>query len=209
MPTATPQAPKTADPRQQRILLAVALVLLVPSLYFIWRHFRTHGVEYETVAGRPLLKNESNRFHDQDSGIRFRAPTNWSLQLRTTEAPDAEGKERLIVKYKRLLPKQGLGWLRVYVTDRPKNKSIVEAVAERDPGAGFKPLTKVESRTIAGVPAASISHSNVYHNAISVRDVIGLEYKDRIFFFVATYPAADKGVRDEINQSVNSVVFSD
>jgi hypothetical protein len=208
MTTATPVSSAPRTTRRQRLLLAVALALFATAGYLVWRHFYRPGISVETVANRPLLKRESGEFYDPEVGLRFTVPTNWSMQARTAEAPDRHLKERMLVKYKRLLLNQSTAWLRVYVSDvTDPNKSVVEAVESRNPGTGFRLLSKVKSQTIAGLPAARISYSGYYSGVLCARDVIGVQHKDRIFYFVASYPAADKDAHQQTLQTIESVVF--
>src|SRR5262245_50942714 len=84
-------------------LLALALVLLAGSRFYIWRHLqRSGGIAYETRENRPLLRQSAVEYRDNQVGIRFNPPAKWSMQLLSKEAP-THNSDRMLVKYKRLL----------------------------------------------------------------------------------------------------------
>jgi hypothetical protein len=211
MTTATRPAPADADaannPWRQRALLAVALVLLAGSWYFIWAHFRTPSVTVETMEKRPLLKRETREFHDTDVGIRLMPPPRWSMQARTTEAPDVHRGDRLLVKFKRLLPNAPAAWFRVHVADTPAQEPIAESVMNRDPGPDWKVKGRVETVTVAGLPAARIQYGGRYNGFASLRDIIGVRRGSQVFYFVSTYQIGDRTAQEQAREAMNTVLF--
>jgi hypothetical protein len=208
--------PSTAKPyldtpvpslRRNQVLLGAALAIFLLAGLVFWWNTRGPSVQYETQALRPLLKHDAKEFHDPQVGLRFTPPTSWSMQGRTTEAPDVDVDERMLVKFKRLIPGRPAAWLRVYVEDAAKGESVSAAVKKRQPGPGWSRPTAVQSMTVNGQPAAKITYSGVYNNVPSVRDVIGVQRGQEMFWFVSTYQVADFAAREQTLEAVNSVIF--
>src|SRR5947209_16834132 len=116
-------APKNPPPAQGRrppsarwtLLAGVGAVLGVGVLTAsLWAVFKS-SKEYEALPGRPLLEAPGPEFRDDQVGLRFDPPVNWSMQSRATAPPEEEGAERTLVKYKRLIAGLKPGWLRVGV----------------------------------------------------------------------------------------------
>src|SRR5687768_4789804 len=55
------------------------------------------------TPGRPLLQNDDVLFTDKQLQVQFTPPGNWTMQARSTEAPNMHKAERTVVKFKRLL----------------------------------------------------------------------------------------------------------
>jgi hypothetical protein len=197
-------APMTA--RSWALALA-ALAVLAGALYFIWQHFQTSGIVIETREGRPLLKSNPAEFRDAEVGIRFKPPAKWSMQLVSKEAPE-HSSDRMVVKYKRLLPNAPAAWFRVYVVDVPPHEAIADAVQARNPGHdGWKPRSGVESITVAGYAAAKIRYTGSYNGFPSFRDIVGVRRGGQVFFFVSTYRHGDSAAQQEAAQAMHSVLF--
>lgn len=210
MSTATqpPRRDAAAVPRPQWWLFALALALLLPSLYFIWSYFKSSGIVVETVANRPLLKNDAKEFRDSEVGIRFSAPPRWGMQLRSTDAPDDDDpKDRMLVKYKRLLPNSPAAWFRVHVVAAPQDLAIEQFVKDYPSGHDWKPRGTVRSTTVGGRPAAEMRYGGAYHGFPSYRDIVAVRQGSQVFVFVSTYQVADSAAQQEARQSMNTVLF--
>src|SRR5688500_13144975 len=105
-PVPPPPAQAADNPWKQRIMLGIVVVLLPTSLYFIYRHFQGPSAVIDTMPNRPMLKSEGKEFYDKDTRVRFTQPPRWAMQLRSTESPDDPRGDRMIVKFKRLIPNQ-------------------------------------------------------------------------------------------------------
>ena len=195
--------------RDQRLLLLVAVVLLVPSIYFIWRHFNAPGIYYETGTKRPLLKSEGVDFHDADVGIRFTPPPKWSMQARSFDSPANHRADRLLVKFKRVLPNLSAAWLRVEVVDTPEGQDIAESVKKREPGRDWKSKGDVETMKVGGLPAAKIQHGGVYNGIPSLRDIVGVRRGGQVIYFICTYGVGDRQAQEQTRQAIQTALFDD
>jgi len=202
----TPAAAKR-DPRTQRWLLAGALVLLATSSYFIWRHFYRPGISYQTTEKRPLLVSDQKEFHDAQLGLRFTPPPKWSMQLQTTEATGDHRPDRMVVKYKRVLPKLSAAWFRVEVADAPAGEDVGESLAKRQAGKDWKSKGDVSTTTVSGLPAAKILYGGTYDGFPSLREIVAVRRGGQVFYFVSTYQFADKQAQEQTRQTLQTVLF--
>lgn len=208
MVTANPNPPTLASdrPGRQRVLLVVTLALFVPSIYLFWRHFQAPSVKVETVPNAPLLKHEG-AFRDDEVGLRFTPPPQWANQLRTTQAPGLHPADRILVKYKRVLPNQAAAWFRVHVVDLPPDEPITDVVLNRNPGHDWTSKGAVRSTTVAGLPAAEIRYGGTHNEIPSVRDILGVRRGGQVFFFVSTYPVGDRAAEEQTREAIKTVLF--
>ncbi|MCI0684980.1 MAG: hypothetical protein L0Y71_23025 [Gemmataceae bacterium] len=205
-PAPAPASPAD-NPWKQRILLGVVVVLLPTSLYFIYRHFQGPSATLETMPNRPLLKREGKDFHDKHTRVRFTPPPRWSMQLRSTEAPNDHRGDRMIVKFKRILPNQPTASFRVHVVDTPRDQDIADCVKNRSPGHDWKRPSAVSPLTVCGLPAAKITYSAMYNSVPSLRDIIGVRRGDQVFYFVASYQIGDRAAQEECRQAISTVLL--
>jgi hypothetical protein len=205
--TRTPETAPPESPQRQKVLLGLALAIFALAGVVLWLNSRGPSADIETEALRPLLKNDGKEFYDAQVGLRFSPPPNWGMQGRSTDAPgDNPGEEdRLLVKFKRLIPGRHAAWLRVYVEEA--KGPLLEAVKNRDPGKGFSSPSAPQSMTVSGAPAVKVTYSAMYNQAPSLRDVIGVEHGGKVFWFISTYQVADSAAREQTLQAIQSVVF--
>ena len=203
-PSASPAAP--AAPPRQRLLLALALAIFAVAALVLWFNQRRPAAVVEAEGQRPLLRNDAQEFHDEQVGVRFTPPPNWSMQGRTTEAPNVRVAERSLVKFKRLIPGQAPAWLRVYVGTAPRT-SIGEAVKKRDPGPGWSSPTAPQGLSINGLPAAKVVYRGMYNGVQSQREVVGVVRGDDVFWFIPTYAVGDSAARDQTAQAISSIIL--
>jgi len=196
-----------ASLRRQRWLLAGALALLLTSLYFIWTHFQTHGIAYDTGDKRPLLKSEGADFHDAQTGVRFTPPPKWSMQARSYQAPDHKPKDRLIVKFKRTLPNTSAAWLRVEIAEMAADTDIVEVVKQRKAGHEWTTKSAVATTKVSGLPAAKIQLGGKYNEMPALRDVVGVRRGDQVIFFAGTYAVGDRLAHEQFLQTLQTCVI--
>jgi hypothetical protein len=194
--------------RRQQLLLATAVIFIVFAALLLWWNRRGPSARFEVEAERPLLKKDAGgEFHDTQVNVRLTPPPAWSLQGRTTAAPNVQVKERLLVKFKRMLPGQYPAWLRVYVEDGTYG-SLTDAVQKRKPGLNWSKPSSVKPLTIAGQPAAKVSYTGTYNGVPSIRDIVGVQADDRTFWFIATYNTRDQAAPGETAAAIQSTLFT-
>jgi hypothetical protein len=193
--------------RLRYVLGGVAVVLVAFALYRLWGYFRGPSIPDLTAADRPMLKSDGPEFRDTQVGLRFTAPKRWSMQARTTEAPQAHERDRVLVKYKRILPDLPAAWFRVYVVDTPADQSIEQCLAERNPGNDWKTKGEVEKLTVAGQPAARILYGGIYERFPSLREMVGVRRGGQVFYFVSTYRVGDRNAEETTRQLLTTVLF--
>jgi hypothetical protein len=197
------------DARRQKLLLATAAGILMVAALLFWWNRRGPSATVEVEAKRPLLKKDvGSEFHDTQVNLRFTPPPTWSMQGRTTSAPNVQVKERLLVKFKRMLPGQYPAWLRVYVEDGTPG-SLTDAVQKRKPGLAWSKPSPVQPLTIAGQPAAKVTYNGTYNGLPSMREIVGVQAEDRTFWFIATYNIRDQAAPGETAAAIHSTLFPD
>jgi hypothetical protein len=199
--------PTVPNPWKQRVMLGMVAVLLPTSLFFIYRHFQGPSALIETVPNRPMLKSEGKEFHDKDTRVRFTTPPRWSMQLRSGEAPDDRRSERMIVKFKRLLPNQPSASFRVIVVDTPQDQEIAESVKNRKPGQGWGKPSEVTTLTVSGLPAAKVDYTAPYNGFPSRREITGVRRGGQVFYFIATYQLGDRNAQEECRQTMTTILI--
>lgn len=197
-----------ADSGRQKLLLAAAIVVLLLAALLLWWNRRGPSARFEVEPELPLLKKDAgSEFHDTQVNVRLTPPPAWSLQGRTTAAPNVQVEERLLVKFKRMLPGQYPAWLRVYVEDGTHG-SLTDAVQKRKPGLNWSKPSPVERLTISGRPAAKVSYTGTYNGVPSIRDIVGVRADGRTFWFIATYNIRDQAAAGETAAAIQSTLFA-
>jgi hypothetical protein len=167
------------------------------------------------VEGKPLLSTgleERPVFRDEQLGLQFHPPGNWSMQVRSRLAPDDKGKdERVVVKYKRLLEGLHPAWLKVSVVENEATP-LAELIAPRKPEPSWRQLGEVEHLTLQSRPAARITFGGTLAEdggkAEEARTEVVAVRRDRhVFFFTGTYFVADPKGQKRIRTAVESVRF--
>jgi hypothetical protein len=209
MPATGPNVDKSSigTPRPQWALLGLALCIFALAGFLLLRN-RAPSATVETVEKRPLLKRDTKDFQDAQVGVRFTPPPKWSLQARSTEDSNTAIKDRLLVKFKRLIPGVTPAWLRVYVAKTPPAETIVVSVQNRAPGPGWTASGKAQNTTINGLAGAKISYHGEYNGFPSVRDIIGIRRGEDVIFFIATYRIGDVGAQEQTQQAINSTLLT-
>ena len=196
------------DAGRQKTLLATGLVILGLAALLFYVNRRGPAATFEVEAQRPLLKSgDAKEFHDTQVNLRFTPPASWSMQGRTMQAPNVEVKERLLVKFKRMLPGQYPAWLRVYVEDGTP-ASLADAVKHRKPGLAWSKPSPVQSLSVAGRPAAKVTYAGTYNGVPSTREIIGVQADDRTFWFISTYNIRDQAAPGETTAAIQSTVLA-
>jgi hypothetical protein len=201
-------AEETRIDGRQKLLLATAVGILIVAALLFWWNSGGPSARHEVEAQRPLLKKDvGSQFHDTQVNMRFTPPPSWSMQGRTTAAPDVQVKERLLVKFKRMLPGQYPAWLRVYV-EGATHGSLAGAVKNRKPGLAWSKPSAVQTLTIAGRPAAKVAYTGKYNGVPSIREIVGVDAGDRTFWFIATYNTRDQEAPGETTAAIHSALFT-
>ena len=201
------QEQTSIDAGRQKLLLSAALAILAVAALLFWLNRRGPAATFEVEAQRPLLKSDVKEFHDTQVNLRFTPPPTWSMQGRTMQAPNVEVKERLLVKFKRMLPGQYPAWLRVYVEDGT-HASLDDAVARRKPGLAWSKPSPVQRLSIAGRPAAKVTYAGTYNGVPSTREIIGVQADDHTFWFISTYNIRDQAAPGETTAAIQSTVLT-
>src|SRR5262245_10747108 len=96
----TPQI--SPNNRGLTLVIAGAIAFIGVSLLAASAWVYSRPKSYEALPGRPLLEQNQPEFRDEEAGLRFDPPVNWSMQARATAPPEKES-DRMLVKYKRLI----------------------------------------------------------------------------------------------------------
>jgi hypothetical protein len=165
-------------------------------------------------AGMPLLEQTSSEiksFHDNEVGMRFTPPGNWSQQMRSTaEAGDAQG-ERPVVKYKRFVEGYDPAWLKISILEdgtTPLEALLVKKV----PGPGWKQVGGVEQLSRRGLPAAKITFQGQYDQFVNknfTREILAVRRQHTVFFFAGTYMTSDATGKRRIRNAMDSMELDD
>jgi hypothetical protein len=168
----------------------------------------------EPIAGLPLLQQDEKLFTDRQAGIQFTPPMYWSMQVRSTEAPNAHKSERLVVKYKRLIPGYQVGWLKVSVADAPEDKPLADLLKMRKlPEEDWKVTKPVEEGfTVAGRPAARITFGGPLDpDQQGTKDytceLVVVRRGSQVIYISGTFATADEKGQKRIRTALDSLVL--
>lgn len=168
---------------------------------------------YDAVPGRPLLVQDGSLFSDSQVGLRFMPPPEWGMQVRSTEA-SRHRPERLLVKYKRVLPDMAVAWLRVRVMDVPSEQSAAEYLKGRKPPEiNFSPAGEIEEPlTVANHPAAKRTYTGSFDvDGRGMKpfrcEVAAIKRENRIFEFAGTFAENDEKAKEQLKSTLESVTF--
>jgi hypothetical protein len=173
------------------------------------------------VPGEPLLRQndseEPDLFTDRQVGVQFVPPGGWSMQARTTESPREHKPERMVVKYKRLIPGHQVAWLRVSVADAPADQSPADLLKTRKPPEpDWKVRKSVEDGlTVGGQPAARVTFGGPFETddkgdrdftceVVAVRPRPG---EPRVFYFAGTFMTGDPTGQKRVRAAIDSAAF--
>jgi hypothetical protein len=168
----------------------------------------------EPLPGRPLLQQDEQLFTDRQVGVQFTPPMYWSMQTRSTESPNEHRSERVIVKYKRLIPGYQVAWIKLSVADAPGDESPAELLKKRKPPEPDWTITKPieEGLTVAGRPAARITFGGPFDpDQEGIRDfsceVVAIRRGPRAFFFSGTFVTADPKGQKRGRTALDSLIL--
>jgi hypothetical protein len=199
---------------RRRVLAATAAAALVASGLGALFAFTPRVRPPAATPGRPLLQNDDELFTDQQVGLQFEPPKLWSLQARSLDPPHEHRSERMIVKYKRLIPGMQVAWLKASVADAPGDKSPAELLAGRKPPEPEWRVTKPveDGITISGRPAARVAFGGPldpdHQGACDfTNEVVAVRRGAQMFYFAGTYVTADSKGQKLIRTAIDSVVL--
>jgi hypothetical protein len=199
---------------RKRVLAGTAAAALVASGLGALFAFTPSLRPPSATPGRPLLQNDDELFTDQQIGLQFAPPKLWSLQARSLDSPHEHRSERMIVKYKRLIPGLQLAWLKASVADAPNDKSPAELLAGRKPPEPEWRVTKPveDGISVAGRPAARVTFGGPldpdHHGARDfTNEVVAVRRGTQMFYFAGTYVTADPKGQKRIRTAIDSVVL--
>ena len=210
MNTSTVQRHKTG-----RWLALVALVggaIVIAGGFSWWLGGRPR--KPVATPGRPLLQNDDELFTDSQLQVQFTPPGNWSMQARSTEAPNTHKAERTVVKFKRLIPGLDVAWIKLSAIDTPADQSPVDFLSHRSPPEpGWAVTKKLEELTLKGLPAARITWSGPFDpDQQGVRNFsceqTAVRRDKQLFVFSGTYLTSDAVGLKRIRTAVDSAVFT-
>jgi hypothetical protein len=168
----------------------------------------------EAIEGRPLLHHEGELFTDRQAGIQFAPPAYWSLQARSTVAPRDRKPERMLVKFKRLIPGLQMAWIRVSVADVPEDQTPAELLKKRKPPETDWTVKKEveDGLEVGGKPAARITFGGPYDpDQKGLRDytceVVAIRRGPQVFYFAGTYETSDPKGQKRIRTALDTVVL--
>ena len=165
------------------------------------------------VEDVPLLQSDGRQFNDESIGLRLTAPENWAMQAVATGSAPSTRAERLVVKYKRVLPGVPAAWLTVTVSDASA-ESPAEYLRKRRPPESKWTVSKnlEEGLTIAGRPAARITFGGQLDpDSLGVKrctaEVVAVRVDKRDVVITGTYVANDQSAQREIRACIESFSF--
>jgi hypothetical protein len=166
------------------------------------------------TPGRPLLQNDDELFTDSHLQVQFTPPGNWSMQARSTEAPNTHKAERTVVKFKRLIGGLDVAWIKLSAIDVTTDQSPADYLTHRSPPEpGWAVKGKVEELTLKGLPAARITWSGPFDpDQLGIRNFsceqTAVRRDKQILLFSGTYLTSDPVALKRIRAAVDSAVFT-
>jgi hypothetical protein len=192
------------------IVIAIALAIGLGALYAFTPDVEKPGI----IEGRPMLAPGDEPFYDRQVGLRFTPPPGWSMQARSAEAPDEPKRERMLVKYKRLVRGARVAWLRVSVVDVGDDQTAAELLKDRRPKEKEFAKTKdLESDLqIGGQPAARITFEGMLDPDSKgprrcTAEIVAIRHKSLVFYFAGTFSTIDTEARDQVRAAIESITF--
>lgn len=189
---------------------AVAVAVGLGALFALTPNVRRP----QAVPGEPLLKQDEDLFTDRQVGLQFTPPGNWSMQARSLESPREHRPERMLVKFKRLIPGLEVAWLRVSVADAPEDLSPAELLKSRKPPEPEWTVKKdvEDGLTIDGRPAARITFGGPFDpDQRGVREfvseVVAVRRGPHVFYFAGTFTPTDPTGRKRVRNAVASAIL--
>jgi hypothetical protein len=193
--------------------LSAGAALLVAGTLVI-HSFSPGGKKPGYVQGRPLLESDGPVFSDAELGLRFTYPPGWALQARAAQNHGAHSAERLLVKYKRVVPPDQLAWLSVNVADANDGDSPDQFLrGQRAPESNWKVTKPIEmGLTVGGQPAARVVFGGPFNSGQKASrdftcELVAVKNGQRIFLLAGMFAAADKVSQQQVRAAIESAVF--
>jgi hypothetical protein len=205
---------KKPDPRRRVLIGMTAVAIVVAAGLGALFAFTPRVRLPEPIPGRPLLQQDEQLFTDRQVGAQFTPPMYWSMQTRSTESPREHKSERVIVKYKRLIPGYQVAWIKLSVADAPGDESPADLLKKRSPPEPDWTVTKPieEGLTVAGRPAARVTFGGPFDpDQEGIRDfsceVVAVRRGAQAFFFSGTFVTADPKGQKRVRTALDSLVL--
>jgi hypothetical protein len=168
--------------------------------------------EPEAIAGKPLLQGGNELFRDEQTGLQFMPPGNWSMQMRSGEAPGLRLAERGLVKYRRVIEGLDPAWMKVTVIYPREEIALGDLLRARKLNPGWKIATPVEKIKLKDYEAARLDLAGpmTTDDGVSrdfVTELTAVRHGDRVFLFAGTFTAADPKGRKRIRAALETVEF--
>ena len=192
---------------------AIAAIIVAISLVALFA-FTPRVKRPGYIEGRPLLESESRLFTDPQINLQFSPPVDWAMQERTTQSPTKHRAERMLVKYKQVLPAKPVAWLKVSVAEANGDQSPATLLQMRKPPEPtWRVVKEVEDGLkVGGLPAARVTFGGPFDPAGRgpreyVSELVAVRRGAQVFFFAGTYALTDVHERQKIRTAVESAVF--
>jgi hypothetical protein len=160
--------------------------------------------------------------YQDEQGFRLVPPPGWSerarpaigaggvrkkadLPLPPLGVPGAESEERLLVRYDRLTAGR-LAWLLVTTADIPESVALDSILAGRAPRPDWRREGNVETREVAGRPAARLAFTGRWDGKDYLCEIVAVRKGKQVNFIAASFPAGDEA-REQVRQAVAAAVW--
>lgn len=154
-------------------------------------------------------------------GLRFTPPAGWVLRAREDATPnlssqkqqgvpmppmDSSGKtkERLVARYDHLSSGHH-AWFRVTLAEVPSSTPVQSCIAS--PGRGWKREGETENVEVGGLPAARLGFVGRWSNQDYRCETVAVRQDDKVYFFTASFPAADASAGQQVRQSLATATW--
>jgi hypothetical protein len=168
----------------------------------------------QMIEGRPLLELEGPDFIDKQVGVTFTPPSGWAMQERSTESPTAHQAERMVVKFKRLVPGPIAAWLKLNIADVTGDPSPAELIRTRKPREAHFVMTKEpeDGLTIAGRPASRVTFGGELDtdrqgSRHCTTEIVAMRHGKIAVYFAGTFTTTNQEAQKLIRNSIESTVF--
>jgi hypothetical protein len=191
-------------------LLLVATVIAAIGLGVVYA-FTPNVRRAQMIEGRPMLEQDGPDFVDHQIGVTFTPPAGWAMQERSTESPTTHKAERMVVKFKRLIPGPKAAWFKLNVADVTGDPSPADLIRTRKPREAHFGMTKdpEDGLTIAGRPASRVTFGGDMDpdgkgSRPTTQEIVALRHGPVVLYFTGTFITADAETQQMIRAAIES-----